>query len=347
MLKSIRIKKSVIAIMVILIVTSIFSSCSVSGREQKILVKMLLLPKFETGDLSGDFPGEAQYFYEEYLAGGEVYEIGSDSDKIKLYYKDGIAMCLLGQGKVSSALSTSAVLSDPRFDYSDAYILSLGCGGASEGYAIPGDVFVISGVADYDLGNWADAREIKNSNGTTWFHEKSFDDTASVRLNKNLTDRVFELVKDVEVRTTEKTEKYMQKEFPGQAWADRDPKVMRGSSLTGDHYWKGSYGHQNALLIAKTYNLEDPYAITEMEDIAVALTAKHYGLLDRLIILRVAVNMDVFPEGVSPETIWDPGADDHIASEESMESVDVFETGMKNLFDVGKVVIESGIKGTL
>ena len=49
-------------------------------------------------------------------------------------------------------------------------------------------------------------------------------------------------------------------------------------------------------------------AITEMEDIAVALTAKRYGLLDRLIILRVAVNMDVFPEGVSPETIWDPAS---------------------------------------
>ncbi len=32
-------------------------------------VRVLLIPKFEIGGISGDFPGEAQLFYERYCAG--------------------------------------------------------------------------------------------------------------------------------------------------------------------------------------------------------------------------------------------------------------------------------------
>ena len=44
---------------------------------------------------------------------------------------DGVALCVLGMGKVNAALTTMAVLSDGRFDYSQAYILSTGCAGSA------------------------------------------------------------------------------------------------------------------------------------------------------------------------------------------------------------------------
>ncbi|MBP5654810.1 MAG: hypothetical protein J6X33_04795 [Clostridiales bacterium] len=343
MQKLFRKQKSGFALVTILLIVTMLSACSVSHEDKKIPVKVLILPKFEQEELTGDFPGEAQFFFDGYLKGGEEYEIGQGSDKNKLYYKDGIAMCILGQGKVNAALNTSAVLSDSRFDLSDAYILSIGCGGAAEGYAIPGDVLVITAIADFDLGHWTDARELSSEDGKTWFHDESFDDIAFVKLNKSLTDRVFELTKNVKLDTTERTEAFIQKEYPGEEWADRKPRVMRGSSVTGDQYWKGIYGHKTAQMITETYNLEDPFAVTEMEDLAVAQAAKRYGMLDRLIVLRVGVNMDVFPTGISPEMIWDPQTDDHVASEGSLESIDIFETAMKNLFEVGKVVIDHQI----
>ena len=77
-----------------------------------------------------------------------------------MYYKDGVALCPVGQGKVTAALNTAAVLSDARFDFSEAYVLSVGCGGAAEGYGILGDVFVISAAVDFDLGHSADPREM-------------------------------------------------------------------------------------------------------------------------------------------------------------------------------------------
>ena len=308
-------------------------------------VRILILPKFELGEISGDFPGEAQLFYDAYLAGGDVYDIGGSPEANRLYYKDGVAMCVLGQGKVKAALSTAAVLSDERFDFSDAYILAVGCGGVAEGYGILGDVFVISAAVDFDLGHHADPREMNDKTGTTWFHDVSLDDSAVVTLDRDLTKRVFELVKDIPLETTKDTVAFLGKEYPGEAWADRQPRVRLGTSVTGDNYWKGTYDHQNALLITETYGCRDPFAISEMEDTAVGQAVQRFGSLERLIILRVGVNMDVFPTGMTPEMLWGEEIEDHIASQKSMESVDIFETAMKNCYDTGKTVIDAILEG--
>ena len=350
-------KKQVIISLVLVLIMMLFTAgCSNhtlkseetdSENSQPISVKVLILPKFEVDEIAGDFPGEAQYFYEGYLAGGDVYEIDGRQDIGKLYYKNGVALCLAGQGKVNSALTTAAVLSDKRFDFSDAYILSVGCGGSAEGYGIFGDVYVITAAVDFDLGHQADPREMSEETDTTWFHDEDFDDSSVIRLNQSLTDRVFEKVKDVPLNTTEKTVGFLSKEYPGEAWAQRQPQVMRGTSVTGDNFWKGRYDHQNALLIAETYDCKDPFAITEMEDVAVGQAVKSFGLLDRLIILRASVNMDVFPSDITPEMMWGQESDDHLASEESMESVDIFETAMQNCFDTGRVLIDAILEGEL
>ena len=290
------------------------------------------------------FPVKAG-IYENYLAGGDVYEVSGCPDTNRLYYKDGTALCLLGQGKVSAAINTTAVLSDERFDFSNAYILSVGCAGTAEGYGIFDDVFVITAAADYDLGHQADPREMSEATDTTWFHDESFDASTFIMLDSGLMDRVFAKVKDIPLETTEKTIQFLEKEYPGEAWAKRQPMVLRGTTLTGDSFWKGKYDHQNALKIAETYGCSDPYAVTEMEDVAVGLTVRSFGLLERLIILRVAVNMDVFVGGVTPEMLWGEKTDDDPASEESMESVDIFQTAMNNCFRVGRILIDAILDG--
>ena len=346
-MKSHRIQRLGIAVLLLFAIIFTQAGCSSRTKDGKIPVRVLILPKFEQGELAGDFPGEAQYFYEEYLAGGDAYDIEGAPEAGRLYYRDGVAMFLLGQGKVNAALSTAAVLSDDRFDFSEAYVLCVGCGGAARGYGIFGDVYVISAAVDFDLGYRADPREMGNGAETTWFHDESLDGSAVIRLDEGLTDRVFELVKDVPLETTPRTEAFLEREYPGEAWAQRPPRVMRGTSVTGDTYWKGVHDHANALLITETYGCADPFAVTEMEDLAAARAAESFGLLGRLIILRTAVNMDVFPAGMTPEMLWDPDTDDHVASEEGLESVDIFETAMKNCFAAGRVLIDAVLAGDL
>ena len=323
-----------------------FAGCAAKKADSDTLpVKVLILPAFEVNKMMGDFPGEAQYYYEDYLQGSEEYEIEAASGDATLYYKDGVALCLLGEGKVCAALNTAAVLSDERFDFSDAYILLTGCAGSAHGYGILGDVYVITASVDYDLGHHADLREMEGDGKTTWFHDEEYDANAVVRLNQDLTDRVYDLVKDTELETTDLTERLLQSEYPEEAWANRDPQVLRGTSVTGDNFWKGEHDHNNALLMTETYDCPDPYAVTDMEDIAVCHAVDRFGMLDRLIILRDSVNMDVFTLGATPEKLWGTGVDDVLASEKSEESFDIFPTAMKNNHKVGKIIIDAILNG--
>ena len=338
--------KKLLALLFALVLTAA-AAFALAEDASPIVIKALVLPKFESGEMAGDFPGEAQYYYEGYCMGGEEYDIVGGFEGNKLYVKDGIALYVTGMGKVNTALSLQAVLMDNRFDFSNAYIISTGCAGSAIEYGVMGDVFVITATVDFDLGHHADPRELADANGTTWYHDASYDSASYKILNQELCDKVYNLVKDVKIETTEKTRAFMAAAFDNAEWATRDPMVLRGTTVTGDNYWKGEHDHMNALLMNETYGCPDPYALTEMEDNALAVVLDRLGLLDRYIIIRDSVNTDAFMNGASPESLWDPNFVDSLASDESVESADIFATAMENNFKVGKVVIDAIINGEL
>lgn len=134
--------------------------------------------------------------------------------------------------------------------------------------------------------------------------------------------------------------------FPGADWAVRDPEVLLGTTVTADNYWKGVYDEANARLMTETYGAPDPYAMSEMEDTAIAVALDRLGMLDRYIVIRDSVNMDVFMNGANPEYLW-AGVEDSLASESSVESADIFATAMENNYKVGSVVVDAILDGTL
>ena len=337
-----------VAVSVLCILPALLLAVSLSAAaSDRIPVRVLLLPKFEVDELSGDFPGEAQYYYDAFLTGSDEYEIPWGYDTGKIYVKDGVALAVTGMGKVNAALTTMAILTDDRFDFSDAYVISTGCAGSARDTTVMGDVFVITAAVDYDLGHHADIREMENDQTDTWFHDEDFDAAACVRLDPSLMDKVFELVKDTPIQTTPKTRNYMSEAFDAEEWAVRDPMVMRGTTVTGDNYWKGSYGHRNALSMIDSYECPDPYVTTEMEDIAIAMTMKRLGMLDRLIILRDSVNMDVFMLGNTPESLWAPEQSSDLATDDNVEAADIFSVAMENNFKVGSRIIEAVLNNEL
>ena len=118
--------------------------------------------------------------------------------------------------------------------------------------------------------------------------------------------------------------------------------------LTGDSYWKGQNDHENAKSIAEHYGCPDQYAVTEMEEIGIMNAAECYGMKDRVISLRVIMNMDTFLNGESPEELWaDEKSFSDQGTETNSDTVDIFELGMKNLFDAGRIVIDTALAGDL
>lgn len=339
-------KRKAIAILLALVCLVLCLSVS-ACTSAPVKIKVLILPKFEVEEMAGDFPGEAQHYYEAYCQGGSEYDIRGSQDGSSLYVKDGVALYVTGMGKVNAATSLTALLTDSRFDFSDAYILSTGCAGSSWEGTVMGDVFLITAAVDYDLGHHADPRDMTVSKDTTWFHDPSYDSSACKLLDAALTEKAYALVKDIPLETTVKTRAYMAAALPDADWASRDPQVLLGTTVSSDNYWKGAYDHANAVKQVETYGCPDPYATTEMEDVALAVVADRMGILDRLLMIRVSVDLDIFMNGATPEALWGEGEPLELASEESVESADIFETAMENVFRVGSVLVDAMCAGAL
>jgi purine nucleoside permease len=339
-------KKITITLIALLLAVSVFGEGIRDGG--KIPIKALLLPKFEVGEMTGDFPGEAQFYHNRYTNGGEVYEITGGFEKNKLYVKDGVALYVTGMGKVNAALSVNAVLNDSRFDFSKAYIISTGCAGGIRELTTMGDVMIASGAADFDLGHHLDSLEIPANTPAAekWIHVDSYSSSAYVKLNNDLVQRAAELVSGVTLKTTDKTRAVLNSTFKGAEWAIRDPKIIIGGSVvTGDNYWKGERDEAVAARIAKTYGL-DQYLMTEMEDVAIGTALKRLGMLDRYIIIRGSVNMDVFIGGATPMS-WkeeEESKGEFIA--DNVERADIFFTAMQNNFLVGAPIVDAILAGT-
>ena len=156
------------------------------------------------------------------------------------------------------------------------------------------------------------------------------------------------MIKAVPLQTTDESVAIMKDNFADKDESDLIPAVKKGTALTGDNYWKGIYGHTTADFISEYYECSDPYMVTEMEEIAIANTAECFGLLDRIISLRVIVNMDIFLDGATPESTWgEYGNFNEKVKAENDETLDIFEPAMHNLFDTGRIVTDGILDGQL
>ena len=333
-------KRTKIAAIVFLLLVAIFACIFVCrNKTSKIHINALILPKFEIDELTGDSPGEAQLFYEHYFSNPTVIEIkGCD---VPIYVEGDKALMVIGEGKVSAAANLSALLADGRFDFDNAYIYSVGCCGSPTQDTVMGDVFIITAAIDGDLGHTADFRDMmSDDDATTWFFDAEFEPYSYYRLDEELVDKCYELAQNAKIETTEKTRQHMRKAFNNADWAVRDPMLIKGSTISSDNYWKGIYSEANARLMNSVYDCPEPFVSTEMEDVAIARVAKNYNMLDRLVGIRVSVDMDVFTLDTSPESSWGGEASGSIVDDES-ETSDIFETAMYNLFNVSSAIIDN------
>ena len=316
-----------------------------AAAASQIKLRVLILPAFEIGTMADDFIGEAQLFYQEYMGDAEVYEITGDPFGSSLYISNGIGLYLLGQGKVSAAVNLTALLSDGRFDFSETTFILSGCVGSSADFSVAGDVFLVSSVVDCDLGHHADIREMSSDSASVWYPVEDYRDISCFRLNAELLEKAWNLIKDLPAETTDSARACMARNFDNADWAIRDPKVLRGTSVAGDNYWKGIYAHDKAKQITEYYACPEPYAVTDMEDSAVALVLQKFGMLDRLLIFRASVNMDVFLDGATPENTWVNS--EFLVSADGFDGFsDIFEVAMKSEFRAASTVINAILSGS-
>ena len=139
-----------VAVSVLLVL--VLSPLAAQGVTEKQEIKVLVLGMFEVGENKGDFAGEFQHFYEEYLDGAPAYTL--NEMPLTLYVNDnGVAGAIAGMGKAQASATLTTILRDGRFDFSNAYIVISGCAGMAPERGTLGDVVIADALVDVELGH--------------------------------------------------------------------------------------------------------------------------------------------------------------------------------------------------
>lgn len=291
-----------------LLLAALFMSLAAQAA---IPVKVVVVAMFEHGELTGDEPGEYQFWIERLQLKKMDFPLGA----YDLHFsEDGVLAICTGGGVTNATASIMALGLDERFDLSKAYWVIAGIGGGD-----PLDVSLGTGVwakhvVDGDLLYEIDGREIPsnweygliplgakepNQEATGWTV-----DTIVYDLNPSLVDWAYELTKDHPVEDTPAIKSFRAhyKGFPN---AMKPPFVTVGDTLGASTYWHGELLNNWANDWVKLHAGEKANMVTtNMEDNG-TLTALHRlartGRVDtdRVLVLRTVSNYSFPPPGKS------------------------------------------------
>lgn len=312
------------------------------NAEDKIPIKVVVVSMFENGEHTGDRPGEMQFWVEN---GNFDETIQFPLGLHDLYYrKDGVLLTCTGGGVTNATTSIMALGMDSRFDFSKAYWIVAGIGGADPADSALGDAVWANWVVDGDLAYEIDGREIPDdwAYGFIALGAKKPDtledgwtvDTIAYRLNPDLVEWAYTITKDIDLGDHPELAAF-RKQFKGMPEANRPPKVIKGDTLGSSTYWHGNLLNEWANNWMKLHSGgEANFTTTNMEDNG-TLTALHRmartGLVDaeRVLVLRTASNFSTPPPG--EEAVWSTTA------AYPAGSIPAFEAAYK----VGNKVVES------
>jgi purine nucleoside permease len=277
-----------------------------------IPVKVVVVTMFEIGKMTGDKPGEAQFWVER---DGLDRVLPFPLGEYELRMNDaGLLLICTGGGVTNSSSSIMALGLDPRFDLSRAYWLVAGIAGGDPLDVSLGTAAWAKHVVDGDLLYEIDAREIP----ADWPYgllplgaKKPNDiaggwtvDTIHYELNAALVDWAYALTKDHPIADSPGIARFRQ-QFAGYPAAVRPPFVIVGDSLSSSRYWHGERMNQWANDWVKLQAGKDAnFMMSNMEDSG-TLTAlrrlSRVGRVDlrRVLVLRTASNYSMPPPGKS------------------------------------------------
>lgn len=295
-----------------------------SSTSAPLEVKVVVVTMFEHGELSGDRPGEFQFWVERFPLEDELsFPLGQHP----LRWQDAGVLGLCTGGGISNATASVMALGmDPRFDLSRAYWLIAGIAGGD-----PEDVTIGSGVwaryvIDGDLAFEIDAREIpkdwpygliplgatKPARPDDAVIEGWTVDTVSFALSSKLAVHAARISQAVELPDFPASRAFTA-QFDGFQGAKGQPAVVLGETLSASTYWHGRYLTQWANDWVKVHSSSDMNFMTSNMEDSGTLTALHRlareGRVDpdRVMVLRTVSNFTQPPAGTS--AAWSATAD--------------------------------------
>ncbi|MBV9468852.1 MAG: purine nucleoside permease [Abitibacteriaceae bacterium] len=296
--------------MALFILTGHAQTAKPTGRQSQsntpLAVKAVIVTMFETGQDTGDTPGEFQHWVEREKL-DTVYPLPAGYHNVRANAR-GLIGTVVGVGTARAAASIMALGTDPRFDLTHAYWLVNGIAGIDPNDGSIGSAVWAQRVVDADLAYEIDAREIPGDWSTGYvplFKLRPYEQPAQNRgemyaLNAPLTEWAYQLTKDTELPDNARMAAYRAR-FKNYPAAQKPPQVLKGDTLSGGTFWHGKLLNQWANDWVKYWTEgQGNYVTTAMEDTGImqSLTflsnAKKVDL-NRVMVLRTASDFDSPP----------------------------------------------------
>lgn len=296
-----------------------------ANAEKKIPIKVVVVSMFESGEVTGDRPGEFQFWVER-LPLDQKHDFPAGGTHPIYTNKDGVLGVCTDGGVTNATATIMALGMDERFDLSEAYWVIAGIAGGD-----PADVSLGSGVwaryvIDGDLAYEIDAREMPEGWSYGMIPLGAYKpampgddvsqgwtvDTVNFTLNEGLANWAYETSKDVKLKEFPATRAFGEM-FKGYPNAVKPPFVTLGETLSSSTYWHGHHlnkwandwvqVYSNDKMNFMTSNMEDSGTLTAME----RLDRIGKMDIDRVMVLRTVSNFTVPPPGKT--TAWSTTAD--------------------------------------
>ncbi len=308
---------------------------SSASAESGIPVKVVVVSMFESGEVTGDKPGEFQFWVER-LDLKNVYPFEMGEYELRMN-DDGVLGICLGGGIPNATASIMALGLDTRFDLTKAYWLIAGISGADPKDMSLGSAAWARWVIDGDLLYEIDAREIpagwpygmiplgaqKPADGPQDIRTGWSLNTIAFELNQGLVNWAFRVSKDTVIPDGVGIKSFRQ-QFDGYPTAQKPPFVTIGETLSASTYWHGELMSRWANDWVKLYSNEQMNFMTANMEDSGTLTALHrlgrVKLIDpeRIMVLRTASNFTIPPPG--KDAAWSstaPYPDDGLPAKEA------------------------------
>lgn len=289
---------------------------SAAATDSRQAIKIVVLAMYEKGQITGDEPGELQFWVERLpLDQRQPFPLGEHD----LYLNDkGVMATVLGGGIPNATASVMALGLDQRFDLSRAYWLIAGVAGGDPEDVSLGSAVWARHVVDGDLLYEIDAREIPEHwpyglipLGASEPAQKPADiytnwtlDTIAFHLNPDLVDWAWSITRNISLADAPGIAA-RRKMYRGYPIARKAPFVTRGDTLSASTYWHGAllnrwandwlplYAGEEANFV--TSNMEDSGTMTALHRLA----KRQLVDLDRVLVLRTVSNYTLPPPGKS------------------------------------------------
>ena len=221
--------------------------------------------------------------------------------------RSGVCEAQTGTTKSNSGPSTMAILRDPQLQFTHRSVFIVdGISGIRSSVGTLGTVGIANWIVDVDLGtHFVDAGQAP-PNG--WLPFDSYDQ-AALHLNERLAALAYRLSRNIDL--TDDAAAQAERAYYGEPQASETPSVKRCDTAGSDGFWVGKdWADKADMILQERITAVDPNydgfrCSSEFEDPAIASALGRFGLLDRLIVVRTASDLEDQRPGTSPRDLYD------------------------------------------